>query len=288
MSGPDAFPDEMSGLSSFPGRSGGGYDEPLLDMVFDRRPLPPGAPPEMHDLARFLAAAAGAAEPGELAGEAAALAVFGQAASPAGVWSAGRGGEPAGRRRRRRRSQSPWPAGRRRSPSWRPASGWARLAVALVTSAIVLGSTAAYIGVLPSRVQQMAHVTLGAPAPAQGPDRRGDPPAKAPRPPRVKRPALEPARQPRPEPARTATATRPAGQVKAVSSPRDRLRSGRASGFCTPSPPPAPLAPVWKPEASALATPQVTPCSFAAAAATPAPAAVTRAPSRSARREGRR
>jgi hypothetical protein len=281
MSGPDAFPDEMSGLSSFPGRSGGGYDEPLLDMVFDRRPLPPGAPPEMHDLARFLAAAAGAAEPGELAGEAAALAVFGQAASPAGVWSAGRGGVPAGRRRRRRRLQSSWSAGRRRSPSWRPAHGWARLAVALVTSAIVLGSTAAYIGVLPSRVQQMAHVTLGAPAPApaQAPDRRGSPAAKTTRPPLAKQPALGPARQPGPEPARSATEIRHPGRVKAVSSPRDHLRSGRASGFCTPRPA-TPLKPVWPPSASALA-PR---CSSAASA----PATVTRVATRSARREIRR
>ena len=288
MSGRDAFPDEMSGLSSFPGRSGGEYDEPLLDMVFDRRPLPPGAPPEMHDLARFLATAAGAAEPGELAGEASALAVFGQAASPAGVWSAGRGGGPAGRRRRRRRPQSRWPARRRRSPSWRPAHGWARLAVALLTSAIVLGSTAAYIGVLPSRVQQMAHVTLGAPAPApaQVPDRPGAPRAKAARPPLVKRPALGPAPEPRPEPARSATATRRAGRVKAVSPPRDHLRSGAASGSCTPSPPSSPLASVWKPGASALATPKATQCSSAPATATPV--AATRAPSRSARRESHR
>lgn len=278
MSGPDAFPDEMSGLSSFPGRSGGEYDEPWLDMVFDRRSLPPGAPPEMHDLARFLAAAAGAAEPGELAGEAAALAVFGHAASPAGVWSAGRGGEPAGRRRRRRRPQSRWPARRRRSPSWHPAHGWARLAVSVVTAAIVLGSTAAYIGVLPSRVQQMAHVTLGAPAPARVPDRQGGPRAKAARPPLVKRPVLGPARQPRPEPARSATATRRPGQVKAVSPPRDHLRSGAR---CTPSPPSSPLAPVWKPSGSALATPQCW-------SATATPVTVTRAPSRSARWESRR
>jgi hypothetical protein len=280
MSGRDAFPDEMSGLSSFPGRSGGEYDEPWLDMVFDRRTLPPGAPPEMHDLARFLAAAAGAAEPGELAGEASALAVFGQAASPAGVWSAGRG-RPAGRRRRRRRPLSRWPARRRRSPSWLPAPGWARLAVALVTAAIVLGSTAAYIGVLPSRVQQMAHVTLGAPAPAQVPDRQGGPRAKAARPPLLKRPALGPARQPRPQPARSATATPRPGRVKAVSPPRDHLRSGAA---CTPSPASAPRAPVWKPSASAPATPPATPCW----SATAPPVTVARAPSRSARWQSRR
>lgn len=56
--------DEMPGF--FPGRPGGEHDEPLLDMLLERCPIPPGAPPEMHDLARLLAAAAGPAEPGDL------------------------------------------------------------------------------------------------------------------------------------------------------------------------------------------------------------------------------
>ena len=57
MSGPDAMYGEMPGF--FPGRPGGERDEPLLDMIFDRCPIPPGAPPEMRDLARMLAAGAG-------------------------------------------------------------------------------------------------------------------------------------------------------------------------------------------------------------------------------------
>ena len=42
MSGPDAMHHEMPGI--FPGRPGGEHDEPLLDMLLERRPIPPGAP----------------------------------------------------------------------------------------------------------------------------------------------------------------------------------------------------------------------------------------------------
>lgn len=145
MSGPDALHGEMPGF--FPGRPGGEHDEPLLDMIFDRRPIPPGAPPEMHDLVRRLTALAGSAEPGELAGEAAALAAFARLASPVGISSAAR--RPA----------------RHRLPR-RPARGRLALIAALVVAAAGLGSTtAAYQGILPGPIQQMAHVTVGAPAP---------------------------------------------------------------------------------------------------------------------------
>ena len=155
MSGPDAMHGEMPGF--FPGRPGGERDEPLLDMIFDRRPIPPGAPPEMHDLARMLAAAAGPAEPGELAGEATALAAFARLASPASI-------SPAARRPARRRL------------SRRPARARLPLAAALVTAAAGLGSiTAAYVGVLPSPIQHFAHVTVGAPPPTHSTSRR--PPA---------------------------------------------------------------------------------------------------------------
>jgi hypothetical protein len=148
MSGPDAMHGEMPGF--FPGRPGGEHDEPLLDMIFDRRPLPPGAPPEMHDLERRLAALAGSAEPGELAGEAAALAAFTRLASPAGI-------SPAARRPARHRL------------SRRPARGRLALAAALVAAAAGLGgATAAYNDMLPGPIQQMAHVTVGAPAPRHG------------------------------------------------------------------------------------------------------------------------
>jgi hypothetical protein len=151
MSGPDAVHGEMPGF--FPGRPGGEH-EPLLDMVFDRRPLPPGAPPEMHDLARMLATVAGPAEPGELAGEATALAAFARRVSPVGISPA------ASRSARRRLSRRP---GRARLP----------MAAALVTAAAGLSSiAAAYVGVLPAPIQQVAHVTVGAPAPPYGSSRR--------------------------------------------------------------------------------------------------------------------
>jgi hypothetical protein len=146
MSGPNAMDDEMSGFS-FPGRPG---DEPLLDMVFDRCPLPPEAPAEIHGLAQLLVALAGPAEPGELAGEAAARGAFTRVASPAGVLF------PDVR-----------PAGRRRS-SRRPGRGRVRLAAALLTTAAGLGSlaAAACAGVLPSSVQSVAHTVAGPLAPA--------------------------------------------------------------------------------------------------------------------------
>ena len=133
----------------FPGRPGGDHDEPLLDMIITRRALPPDAPQEMHDLARMLAAAAGPAERGELAGEAAVRAAFSQAASPAGISSAAR--RPVRRRRSRHR-------GRDRSR--------ARMATVMVAAVAGLGSVlAAYSDALPSPIQHLAHVAVAAPAP---------------------------------------------------------------------------------------------------------------------------
>jgi hypothetical protein len=161
MNPPDALHGEMPGFS-FPGRPGGEHDEPLLDMIFDGRVIPPDAPREMHDLERMLAALAWPAEPGELAGEAAARAAFSRFASPAGI-SPG-APRPAWHRLPGR------PVTHRLSR--RPARLRARrrmgLAAALGAAAAVLVSTAtAYTGVLPEPIQQVAHVTFGAPAPHQ-------------------------------------------------------------------------------------------------------------------------
>ena len=145
MSGPDAVQGEMPGY--FPGRPGGEHDEPLLDMILERRPIPPGAPPEIHGLARMLAAVAGPAEAGDLAGQAAAQAAFARLASPPGA-------SPVARR------------SARHSRSQRPARGRLTLAAALATVAAGLGSTAAaYAGVLPSPIQHFAHVAIRAPEP---------------------------------------------------------------------------------------------------------------------------
>ena len=116
-------------------------------MILERRPIPPGAPPEIHGLARMFAAVAGPAEPGDLPGQAAALAAFTRLASPPGT-------SPAALR------------SARRSLSERPARGRLPLAVALAAAAAGLGSTAAaYAGVLPSPIQHFAHVAFGAPVP---------------------------------------------------------------------------------------------------------------------------
>jgi len=149
MSDAGAMQGEMPGFP-FPGRPGGEHDEPLLDMIIARRALPPDAPQEMHDLARMLAALAGPAEPEELAREAAVRAAFRRAASPAGV-------SPAARRpMRHRRSRRSRVSSRSR----------VRLAAALVAAVAGLGSVlAAYTDVLPSPIQQLAHVTVAAPAP---------------------------------------------------------------------------------------------------------------------------
>jgi hypothetical protein len=201
----------------FPGRPGGEHDEPLLDMIIARRVLPPDAPQPMHDLARMLAALAGPAEPGELAGEAAVRAAFSRAASPAGI-------SPAARRRRHAR--------RFRGP----ARSRIRLATALVVAVAGLASVfAAYTDVLPGPIQQLAHVAVAAPAPpGSGPPRPLTDQA---------RPATRGAVQSSGQPARGphhSTSPGPAGQVTPTPNFKpgpDRSRGHRPTGpSCTPGP----------------------------------------------------
>jgi hypothetical protein len=158
MTGPDAMHGEMPGFGC-PGRPGGELDEPLLDMIFGGRAVPPSAPPEMHELARTLAALAGPAEPGELAGEAAALAAF-RFTSPAGI-SHAPPRMPRHRSRRPVRHRSRRRAGR---GSRRPVWGRAAVAAALIVTVAGLSGAAAYVGVLPRPMQQIAR-EVGAPAP---------------------------------------------------------------------------------------------------------------------------
>ena len=207
MSGPDAVHGEMPGF--FPGLPAVSTSR-CWTWSSDRRPLPPGAPPEMHDLARMLTAVAGPAEPGELAGEATALAAFARRVSPVGISPA------ASRSARRRLSRRP---GRARLP----------MAAALVTAAAGLSSiAAAYVGVLPAPIQQVAHVTVGAPAPPHGSSRR-------------------PAAVANPQPKMTLgpgiSVTRPAHSAAPARSPAVQKAIGRATGcHCQAqgtSPPPA-------------------------------------------------
>jgi hypothetical protein len=145
MTGSDASSSEMPKVP-FPGRTGRDQDELLLDMILDRRPLPPSAPPGMHALAAKLVGLADPPGAGELPGEAAALAAFLRSGSPASTLVLA--GEPPRHRRGRR-----------------VLAGRARLSVAAAVVTVALsGTAAAYAGALPASVQNFAHRMIDAPA----------------------------------------------------------------------------------------------------------------------------
>ncbi len=241
MSERDAVDGDMTGF--FPPGRPDEYDEPPLGMLFERRPLPPRAPPEMHELAQILNTLDCPAQPGELAGEAAALAVFREMTDPAGAW-------PESLRPPRRRRSRP------------PARVRARLAVALIAVvAAAGGASAAYNGVLPSPVQEMAHIVVGAPAPNhRGPDRSATPGS-----PWDARHPLRPAGQPSLGIGRSrGAATAPAGaQV-----PRSRHRPARhehMTASCCPHTPPGQSARGKGMSDSGKPSPQATCCTGSAA-----------------------
>jgi hypothetical protein len=240
MSMPDALPSEMPGFPT-PSRPDGEHDEPLLDMIFDGRVIPPDAPQEMHDLQRMLSALAGPAEPGELAGEAAARAAFIRLASPASISLAA--SRPPAHQGTRRPASHRVPSRRRARRAGRRAG----LAAALCTAAAVLASTAAaYAGVLPEPIQQLAHTTVGAPAPHH----HGSPAQAGPRSRHDTRHAPGPASRPAPQPGHVAAAG-PADHAN-VSPPRPEpsIRPWRAA-TCTPKPwlheGPRGIQPAWPP-----------------------------------------
>jgi hypothetical protein len=133
--------------------------------------MPPDAPGELCAVAEMLADLAGPAEPGELAGEAAARLGLARTASPVGV-------SPVAHRSARRRR------------SWISVPGSARLGAALIAAAVGLGGvSAAYADALPGPIQNIAHRMFGAPParhtdlrrPRPGPDRSGPGARPAPR-----------------------------------------------------------------------------------------------------------
>jgi hypothetical protein len=218
MSPPDASPSEMPGIP-FPGRPGGEHDEPLLDMLFGARVLPPDAPPELRDLARMLAALAGPADPSELAGEAAAVAAFSHLASPAGISL---------------RTVSPGPARHRlsrRAASRRPVRRTTAVKALLGAVAMVGAIAAAYTGALPGPIQKVAHITINAPAPRPG----------------TRHPAVKPAKHARPTPVAHSQPVAPPKRAAASSTPRYRW-PGRTpalpGAFASPSCGPGP----WQPQ----------------------------------------
>jgi hypothetical protein len=142
-----------------PGRPSRELGEPLLDALLEGRSLPPDAPVELCAVAEMLADLAGPAEPGELAGEAAARLGLARTAHPAGI-------SPAAHRSARRRR------------SWMSVPGAVQLGGALIAAAVGLGgAAAAYAGALPGPIQDLAHHLIGAP-PAQ----RASPPSPRPGP----------------------------------------------------------------------------------------------------------
>ena len=209
--------DEMPGF--FPGRPGGEHDEPLLDMLLERRPIPPGAPPEMHDLARLLAAAAGPAESGDLAGEAAARAAFIQLRSPAGLSHAA-------------------PRSARHRLTARPARGRLPLAAALAVAVAGLGSaTAAYAGALPSPIQHIAHEYIGAPPPQYDTSREMPVIGNSPSPSASR--VSDPAPRKTPRVSTGSASPKPRGTNWRWSSKNPRYNPGPASASCHPTPAPA-------------------------------------------------
>lgn len=155
-----ASSDEMPGFP-LPSRSGRQPDEPLLDMILNGLPLPADAPRGMLTLADKLVSLAAPAGPGEVPGEAAAMAAFSRAASVASAVSAtgavaGASISPAGLDPARREPD-------RRPPPRRRAVRPARLASGLLVVIVGLGSAAAYADVLPGPVQDFAHHVIDAP-----------------------------------------------------------------------------------------------------------------------------
>ena len=170
---------EMPGFP-FPGRPGGEHDEPLLDMIIARRALPPTRRRRCMTWRVCSPPWPGRENPGSWPGRR-------QCGLPSG-------GPPL------QSASHPLPDDQYGTddPGGLELPSRARLATALVVTAAGLGSVlAAYTDVLPSPIQQVAHVAVAAPAP----HRTGSLPSTATS--RVRRaachaPADQPARAPGP------------------------------------------------------------------------------------------
>ncbi len=136
MSGGGVSPSEMPSFARrIIGRTLGAA---TAEELLAGRGAAPGAPASQQALARVLEIAAGPPTDGELAGEAAYVAAFVLATSRAGT---------------------------RRVALPRVLRTVVQLTLAVVVSLLAVGSTAAFTGQLPARIQELAHVALGAPAP---------------------------------------------------------------------------------------------------------------------------
>ncbi len=171
MTCPGASPGEMP-KTPVPGQAGPELDEQLLDAILAGQHLSPDAPEQAHVLAEMLASLAGPADPGDLTAEPAMRSAFARTASSAARRGPASPAVPAG----------PTPPGRdqpgelpedgrqpdRRQPERRrprlPIRLSARLGAALAAVLVMLGGTvAAYAGVLPGPIQNLAHRAIDAP-----------------------------------------------------------------------------------------------------------------------------
>ena len=142
-----------------PDRAGAELDEQLLDAILSGQHLPADAPEQAHVVAEMLASLAGPADPGDLAAESAVRSAFARVVPPAARPGMTEVTQPG----RHRAADALPPRGRQ--SSWRPALLTARLAGALTVVVLMLGgAVAAYAGVLPVPLQNLAHRTIGAPA----------------------------------------------------------------------------------------------------------------------------
>ncbi len=156
-----------------------GLSEPLLDVLLAGQQVSPDAPDQARAVADLLASLTGPADPGELAGEAAARFAFAQAASPAvgsppAVGSAAVGSAADSRAAVGSAAVGSAAVGlsKRRRPRRPPVPLTARLAATLLAAATGLGgAAAAYADALPGPIQELAHRTIDAPAAGHGSSR---------------------------------------------------------------------------------------------------------------------
>jgi hypothetical protein len=149
-----------------PDRAGAELDEELLDAILAGQHLPEDAPEQAHVVAEMLSTLAGPADPADLAAEPAVRLAFARAiplAAGAGAGIPPDGAQPGAAAGARGRAHPRRPG--RRHSSWRPLRLSAWLATTLTAVLVMLGGTvAAYAGVLPAPIQNLAHRAIGAPA----------------------------------------------------------------------------------------------------------------------------
>jgi hypothetical protein len=121
----------------------------------------------------------------------------------------------------------------------------------------VAGTAAAYAGALPDRVQEVAHVMVGAPAPHHGGPQR--PAVPAPRP--DTQPVLRPASQPGPGQSHAGETAKAPGQTRSPRSGHGSAKGGHGTArCCAHNPPPGQNKPGRRPDDPGKPTPSATCC----------------------------